>query len=74
MAWWDATVDQAIALQRELAPRVETTNGFDLEKLRVIAGVDASYRDLSKAAVVVLSFPDFQVLDQAIAIRRLAVS
>ena len=57
MEWWDADVEQAIVLQRELAQRVDTKNGFDLGRLKTIAGVDASYKDVSTAAVVVLSIP-----------------
>jgi deoxyribonuclease V len=66
---WDLRADDAIALQRQLRPLVQHTNGFDPDALRIVAGVDASYGDLSRAAVVVLSFPELQVVDQAIATR-----
>ncbi len=68
--WWDASVEQAIALQRELALQVEARDGFEPEKLTTIAGVDASYRDVSRAVVVVLSFPDLRVIEEAAATRE----
>ena len=52
MEWWDTSVERAIALQREMASQVEARDGFDPAALKVIAGVDASYRDVSTAAVV----------------------
>lgn len=71
---WDLTPQEAVALQKELAARVERTNGFDPGALRTIAGIDASYRDdpqtgtgISRAAVVVLSYPDLQVVEQVVA-------
>jgi deoxyribonuclease V len=72
MEWWDTSVEQAVALQRELASQVEARDGFDLAALKVVAGVDASYRDVSTAAVVVLSFPDLQVIEEAVATRQTA--
>jgi deoxyribonuclease V len=66
---WDLDPDEAVALQRRLRPLVQRTNGFDPATVHTVAGVDASYLDLSRAAVVVLSFPELQVVDQATATR-----
>ncbi|MDX1931615.1 MAG: deoxyribonuclease V [Capsulimonadales bacterium] len=72
MPWhrWDLTVDEAIAVQRELAAQVRTTNDFDPDALRTVAGIDASYRDEGKASVVVLSYPDLTVVEEATATAR----
>lgn len=64
---WDLTVEEAVALQKSLAARVETANGFDPEAIKTVAGIDASYKDDGLAAVVVLSFPDLIVIEEATA-------
>jgi deoxyribonuclease V len=71
---WDVTPAEAVALQRELSARVVRANGFDPAALRTIAGIDASYRDdpetgagVSRAAVVVLSYPDLTIVEQVVA-------
>lgn len=64
---WDVTPSEAVALQKELASRVLLTNGFDPESIQTVAGIDASYRDVGRAAVVVLHLPDFEVVDSAVA-------
>ncbi len=56
---WDLSPEAAIAVQNELAKRVERTDR--LGEVRVVVGIDASYREetgLSRAAAVALSFPD----------------
>jgi len=67
---WDLTPEEAVALQKELAARVQTTNGFDPSAVRTIAGVDASYKDEGLAAVVVLSYPDLIPIEEATATLR----
>src|SRR5262252_4907034 len=52
---WDVTPEQAIEIQRRLRSRVQLSNGFEPAQLRTIAGIDASYRELARAAVVVHS-------------------
>ncbi|MBC8102090.1 MAG: deoxyribonuclease V [Cytophagales bacterium] len=73
---WNLTPEAAVALQRQLAAQVRTTNGFDPEAIRFVAGIDASYRQpkqgetgdgTSYAVVVVLRFPDLELVDQATA-------
>jgi deoxyribonuclease V len=62
---WNVTPEQAVALQRRLAPLVREE---PLPRLpHTIAGVDMSVRgDQVQAAVVVLSFPDLLLIEQAI--------
>lgn len=72
---WDLTPEEAVALQKQLAAQVEPTNGFDPDRVRFVAGIDASYRPpkegetdgTSYAAVVVLSFPELEIVDKATA-------
>lgn len=68
---WDVSEDEAKAIQSRLRPLVQKTNGFKPEEIKRIAGIDVSLKDEGQAAVVVLSFPELQVLDQAIATRKL---
>ncbi len=67
---WDVTPEEAIEIQQMLRSRVQLTNGFDPVQVHTIAGIDASYRDMARAAVVVLSFPELVVVDSAIAVRE----
>ena len=66
---WAVDAEGAVAIQRELQGQVVLTNSVRLEEVRTIAGVDGAYGEEARAAVVVLSFPDLQVLDEAIAHR-----
>lgn len=62
---WDVTPAQAVTLQRTLAPLVREE--LLAHTPRTIAGVDMSVRDDQvQAAVVVLSFPDLFLIEQAI--------
>lgn len=65
---WPITVEEAIALQQTLRKQVITAD--QLGAVQYVAGVDAAYQEtdgMTKAAVVVLSFPDLQVRESAIA-------
>lgn len=65
---WPQTVEEATAIQEELRGQVIVKD--DLPQVRYVAGVDAGYQEQeqqTQAAVVVLSFPDLQLCDQAIA-------
>jgi deoxyribonuclease V len=66
---WDVSPEEAVAIQQRLRSRVQTTNGFALESVRTVAGVDASYREGGKAAVVVLSYPEMEPLEEVVASR-----
>ena len=61
---WDMTPDEARAQQTAMRKLVSLENGFG--PIRTVAGVDLSLNDEKNeghAIVVVLSYPDFQVLE-----------
>src|SRR5258708_31762879 len=63
---WPTTWEVAIALQRQLASRIDTTT--PLKKCDLIAGADISYNRFSPtlyAAVVVLSTKDWSIVETA---------
>lgn len=65
---WDVTPRAAMALQETLRRRVETADR--LPEIHRVAGVDVGFEAdgrITRAAVAVLSFPDLQPLEQAIA-------
>ncbi len=67
---WDVTPAEARALQERLRTRVERLDR--LGAVRRVAGVDVGFENagaVTLAAVVVLSFPGLEVIDQAIARR-----
>ncbi|MDW7644404.1 MAG: deoxyribonuclease V [Desulfuromonadales bacterium] len=71
---WSVTYTEAVALQRRLADQVRLEDGLP-SSLRWVAGVDVSYEkhgDLFFAAVVVLSYPDLQVVEEASAVDRVS--
>lgn len=62
---WDLTPVEAVALQRDLAGRVEVRT--PLTDCRLVAGADVSYNRFSSdfwAGVVVLRFPDLTVVEK----------
>ncbi|MGC9527695.1 MAG: deoxyribonuclease V, partial [Limnospira sp.] len=67
---WPETAADAIAIQEQLKSLVVT--GDRLEAVRYVAGVDVGFLDnytISQAGVAVLSFPDLQLQETAIARR-----
>jgi deoxyribonuclease V len=64
---WDVSPTEAVAIQRRLAPLARGGAPPRLEDVRTVAGIDASYRAVGRAAVVVLSFPALAVVEQAVA-------
>jgi deoxyribonuclease V len=67
---WEVSPEEAVAIQQRLRPLVQRTNSFALESLRTVAGVDAAYREGGRAAVVVLSYPDMEPLEEVVASRE----
>lgn len=64
---WNLSPSEAIALQEQLRPQVITRDDFGT--LRFIAGVDVGFEadgTITRAAVVVLRFPELQIIDQAL--------
>jgi deoxyribonuclease V len=67
---WNVKPEQAIALQKQLAAQVIAHKPIDLDHVKLVAGVDVSVKEnVSQAAVVVLSYPDFQLIERVTARR-----
>lgn len=67
---WDVTPEEAIAIQKELAGQVVARDGFG--EVRLVAGVDVGFEEggaITRAAVVVLRFPELVVCEHAVARR-----
>jgi deoxyribonuclease V len=68
---WPKSVAEARTLQDKMRHRVITRDR--LNTVRFVAGVDVGFEDsgrITRAAVVVLNFPDLEFCDQSIAQRR----
>lgn len=67
---WPTTIDEAVAIQQRLRNSVNTED--NLPQVETVAGVDVGFEEdgaITRAAVVVLTFPDLQVRAQSIARR-----
>ncbi len=67
---WNLSPQEAIALQKALRTQVITQDQFD--SIQRVAGVDVGFEDqgrITRAAVAVLSYPQLEVLETAIARR-----
>ncbi|MEP0886535.1 deoxyribonuclease V [Trichocoleus sp. ST-U3] len=67
---WPLNVEEAIAIQNQLRSQVITED--QLGDVQYVAGVDLGFEEdgaISRAAVAVLSFPDLQLQEKAIAKR-----
>lgn len=65
---WPETAEAAVVIQQELRDRVITTD--QLDAVQYVAGVDAGFEEngtITRAAVVVLSYPDLEMVEHAIA-------
>ncbi|MBL8133314.1 MAG: deoxyribonuclease V [Anaerolineae bacterium] len=69
---WSVTPRDAIALQSELACQVIADLPLMLDRVRLVAGVDVSVKsdpatgqDMSRAAVVILSYPELEIVEVA---------
>jgi len=68
---WSLTLDEAIIVQEQLQKEVITQDQL-LESVQYVAGVDMGFAEngtISCAAVAILSFPDLEVKETAIAKR-----
>jgi len=71
---WDLTPKEAIALQKNLATRVETEDRFSPPK--TVAGIAVGFpegRNKARAAAVLFSFPELEVLDQAVVTKPVSI-
>ncbi|MEO8893590.1 MAG: deoxyribonuclease V [Coleofasciculaceae cyanobacterium] len=67
---WVTTIEEAKLIQQQLQPEVITQD--KLGEIKYVAGVDVGFEEentISRAAVAVLSFPDLQLQEKAIAKR-----
>jgi deoxyribonuclease V len=63
---WDVTPEEAMAIQRRLAPLVVRDNR--LGAVRLVAGVDAGFPGgLARASVAVVRYPELDVVDVGVA-------
>ncbi len=61
---WNLTPGAAIALQKQLATETITDQPLDLDAIKLVAGVDVSVKnEVSQAAIVVLTYPQLQVIE-----------
>ncbi len=61
---WDLSPKEAIELQKQLADEIIDDSPLDLANIRYVAGVDVSVKNnVSQSAVVVLSFPELEVIE-----------
>ena len=61
---WNLSPAEAIALQKQMASEVIDDRPLDLKAITLVAGVDVSVKEnVSQAAVVVLTYPDLQVIE-----------
>lgn len=64
---WNLNPKQAMELQKQLAFEVIRTDDFEAP-VKTVAGIDLGYdakNDLSRAVVVVLSFPELELIESA---------
>ncbi|MFP5274226.1 deoxyribonuclease V [Coleofasciculus sp.] len=67
---WTLSVEEATAIQNQLSREIITSD--QLSEVNYVAGVDVGFEEnyaISRAAVAVLSFPELQLIEQAIARR-----
>lgn len=69
---WDVSIDEAVAIQRRLAPLAHAAPPIALDSVRLVAGVDVSYADKARGAIVVFRYPEMEVVEQVTATRELA--
>jgi len=74
---WDVAPAEARAIQARLAERVVLEDGIALAEVRTVAGIDNGYAKtdggtVAHAAVVLLSFPELEPIETAVATRPVA--
>ncbi len=68
---WPSTVEEAVAIQRELAGEVIILDDLE-EPIRYVAGVDVGFEqdgEVTRAAVAVLKFPELELVEEVLARR-----
>jgi deoxyribonuclease V len=67
---WDVSPDEAIAIQQRLRVAIPSAEPVTLDQIHAVAGVDASYREIGRAAIAVFSFPDLTLIETVTATRE----
>lgn len=67
---WNVTPEEAIAIQQRLRTLLHDAPPIALDSVHTIAGIDASYTTVGRAAIVVLSYPDLQLVEQVTAVHE----
>jgi len=63
---WNVSVKEAAEIQRSLRDQVSLVDGFDPDRVHFVGGVDVSvprFGKTGRAAFVVLSFPELEVIE-----------
>ncbi len=67
---WNVSPQEAIELQKTLASEVINNQPIDITSVKLVAGVDVSVKDnVSQAAVVILRYPELEVIETVLAKR-----
>ena len=67
---WNVSPQEAIELQKTLAAEVISNQPIDIASVKLVAGVDVSVKDnVSQAAVVILKYPELEVIETVLAKR-----
>jgi deoxyribonuclease V len=72
---WDVDYEEAVSIQKTLKKKLILHDGIKVGPLHVIAGADISYgrnSDLFFAAVVLLSYPDMQPIEEVHAVGKVS--
>ncbi len=65
---WDVSKEEALEIQRMLVKRLKLSPDFDVDEIRLVAGIDVSFLgEQSLAAIVVTSFPELDIVEQEVA-------
>lgn len=67
---WDVSPDEAVAIQKRLRAELAQGEPITLDQIHTVAGVDASYREIGRAAIAVFSFPDLALIEEVTAMRE----
>lgn len=66
---WDVNKEEALEIQRKLVKKLRLIPDFKQEDIKLVAGIDVSFfADQSLAAIVVMSFPALEVVEQEVAV------
>ncbi len=67
---WNVSPQEAIELQKTLASEVISNKPIDIASVKLVAGVDVSVKEnVSQAAVVILRYPELEVIETVLAKR-----